>query len=81
LTPSRNECDPGLPVPGCQPGDLTKRMACPWQADFFQCTIEYINFSDSEVNKVRIIKTSKLIILHAKKHHFIDVMLIKRLGG
>jgi L-lysine 6-oxidase len=51
LTPSRNECDPGLLVPGCQPGDLTKRMACPWQADFFQCTIQYINFSDSEVNK------------------------------
>mgnify|MGYP006129528273 CR=1 FL=1 len=47
----------------------------------FLCTIEYIKFSDSEVNKARIIKTSKLIILHAKKHHFIDVMLIKRLGG
>jgi hypothetical protein len=27
------------------------------------------------------ISSSKLIILHAKKHHFIDVMLMKRLGG
>jgi hypothetical protein len=31
LTPSRDECAGG----GCEPGDLTKRMACPWQADFF----------------------------------------------
>jgi len=48
LTPSRDECDGG----GCEPGDLTKRMACPWQADFFQCTIQYINFTDPAVNKV-----------------------------
>ncbi|MCL4106386.1 UNVERIFIED_CONTAM: hypothetical protein GTU68_003547 [Idotea baltica] len=47
LTPSRDECDGG----GCQPGDLTKRMACPWQADFFQCTIQNINFTDPAVNK------------------------------
>ncbi len=47
LTPSRDECEGG----GCQPGDLTKRMACPWQADFFQCTIQNINFTDSAVNK------------------------------
>jgi L-lysine 6-oxidase len=26
-------------------------MACPWQADFFQCTIQYINFTDPAVNK------------------------------
>jgi L-lysine 6-oxidase len=47
LTPSRDECEGG----GCEPGDLTKRMACPWQADFFQCTIQYINFTNSSVNK------------------------------
>ena len=47
LTPSRDECEGG----GCEPGDLTKRMACPWQADFFQCTIQYINFTDPSVNK------------------------------
>jgi L-lysine 6-oxidase len=38
LTASRDECEGG----GCEPGDLTKRMACPWQADFFQCTVQYI---------------------------------------
>jgi len=47
LTPSRDECEGG----GCEPGDLTKRMACPWQADFFQCTIQLINFTDPSVNK------------------------------
>jgi L-lysine 6-oxidase len=46
LTPFRDECEGG----GCEPGDLTKRMACPWQADFFQCTIEYINFTDPTAN-------------------------------
>lgn len=48
LTPSRDECEGG----GCEPGDLTKRMACPWQADFFQCTIQYVNFTNPAVNKV-----------------------------
>ncbi|EGM78558.1 hypothetical protein Rhein_1334 [Rheinheimera sp. A13L] len=47
LTPSRDECEGG----GCQPGDLTKRMACPWQADFFQCTVQPVNFTVPEVNK------------------------------
>jgi L-lysine 6-oxidase len=47
LTPSRDECEGG----GCEPGDLTKRMACPWQADFFQCTVQPINFTDDAVNK------------------------------
>lgn len=37
---------------GCEPGDLTKRMAIPWQADFFQCTLQYVNFSDPNINKV-----------------------------
>ncbi len=50
LTPSRDECEGG----GCEPGDLTKRMACPWQADFFQCTIQYINFTDPSVNKATV---------------------------
>ncbi|GAB5400315.1 MAG: hypothetical protein Aureis2KO_19000 [Aureisphaera sp.] len=47
LSPSRDECEGG----GCEPGDLTKRMACPWQADFFQCTIQLINFSVPAINK------------------------------
>ncbi len=47
LTPSRDECEGG----GCEPGDLTKRMACPWQADFFQCTIQPVNFTNPAVNK------------------------------
>ncbi len=49
LTPSRDECEDGSG--GCEPGDLTKRMACPWQADFFQCTIQYVNFTDPTINK------------------------------
>ncbi|QEC53510.1 L-lysine 6-oxidase [Anseongella ginsenosidimutans] len=47
LTPSRDESEGG----GCEPGDLTKRMACPWQADFFQCTIQYVNFTNPSQNK------------------------------
>lgn len=47
LDPNRDECEGG----GCQPGDLTKRMACPWQADFFQCTFQNVNFTDPNSNK------------------------------
>jgi hypothetical protein len=36
---------------GCEPGDLTKRMAIPWQADFFQCSIQFVNFTDPDINK------------------------------
>jgi L-lysine 6-oxidase len=36
---------------GCEPGDLTKRMAIPWQSDFFQCTLQFINFTDPRINK------------------------------
>jgi L-lysine 6-oxidase len=36
---------------GCEAGDLTKRMAIPWQADFFQCSIQYINFTDHVTNE------------------------------
>lgn len=50
LDPNRDECEGG----GCQPGDLTKRMACPWQADFFNCTVQSVNFTDPKINKVNI---------------------------
>lgn len=50
LSPMRDECE----TPGCEPGDLTKRMACPWQADFFQCTIQYVNFTEPSVNKAQV---------------------------
>ncbi|EAR28177.1 hypothetical protein PTD2_20217 [Pseudoalteromonas tunicata D2] len=50
LTPSRDECEGG----GCQPGDLTKRMACPWQADFFQCTVQPVNFTEPLINKATL---------------------------
>lgn len=49
LSTTADECLPGSD--GCEPGDLTKRMAIPWQADFFQCSIQYINFTDPNVNK------------------------------
>lgn len=51
LTLTRDECDPSNPTSGCEPGDLTKRMAIPWQADFFNCTIQHVNFSDPNINK------------------------------
>jgi len=35
---------------GCEPGDLTKRMSVPWQADFFQCTVQHVNFRDPKTN-------------------------------
>lgn len=47
LDPNRDECEGG----GCEPGDLTKRMACPWQADFFQCTVQPVNFTNPRANK------------------------------
>jgi DNA-binding beta-propeller fold protein YncE len=47
LNPLRDETRGG----GCEPGDLTKRMSPPWQADFFECNIEYISFApDKNVN-------------------------------
>ncbi|NET55638.1 MAG: hypothetical protein F6K47_05550 [Symploca sp. SIO2E6] len=36
----------------CEPGDLTKRMAVPWQADFYNCSIQLVNYTDPDVNKV-----------------------------
>lgn len=58
LSPSENETEPPANDPtavtglGCEPGDMTKRMAIPWQADFFACTLQNVNFSDPDVNKV-----------------------------
>lgn len=43
LTVNRDECETNE---GCEPGDLTKRMACPWQADFINCTVQPINFTN-----------------------------------
>lgn len=47
LSTTHDECEGG----GCEPGDLTKRMAIPWQADFFQCTAQFINFTNPLINK------------------------------
>ena len=44
LSINRDECD--VKNTGCEPGDLTKRMACPWQADFLNCSVQEVNFSD-----------------------------------
>jgi L-lysine 6-oxidase len=46
-----DETDPNNEQPGCEPGDLTKRMAIPWQADFFQCTYQLVNFTEPNANK------------------------------
>lgn len=48
LSPSRDETLAGT---GCQPGDLTKRMAIPWQADFFDCSVQDVNFTTPQANK------------------------------
>lgn len=36
---------------GTEPGDLTKRMAIPWQADFFDCTVQTPNITNPAVNQ------------------------------
>jgi hypothetical protein len=43
--------DETLSGQGCEPGDLTKRMAIPWQADFFNCIAQFINFSRPDANQ------------------------------
>ena len=48
LDPFRDETIAG---DGCQPGDLTKRMAIPWQADFFDCSEQDVNFTTPLTNK------------------------------
>ncbi len=50
LDPNEDECEPiSWKNPyvgrGCEPGDLTKRMAIPWQADFYDCSVQMISFS------------------------------------
>ena len=47
LDPARDETER---PDGCEPGDLTKRMAIPWQADFYQCSVQNINFTDPARN-------------------------------
>ena len=36
---------------GCEPGDLTKRMAIPWQSDFAECTIQTPNITNPHINQ------------------------------
>lgn len=56
LSPGADECEPvswnapGIGL-GCEPGDLTKRMAIPWQADFYDCSVQMINFDDPNIVK------------------------------
>jgi L-lysine 6-oxidase len=47
LDPWRDETET---ADGCEPGDLTKRMAIPWQADFHQCSVQNVNFTDPAHN-------------------------------
>lgn len=37
---------------GLEPGDLTKYMALPWQADFNECTTQTINITYADWNKI-----------------------------
>lgn len=51
LSPDNDECKPiswdkPMVGKGCEPGDLTKRMAIPWQADFYDCSVQMISFAD-----------------------------------
>jgi len=48
LSLDRNECAGG----GCEPGDLTKRMAIPWMADFHECTVQTPNITNINVNQL-----------------------------
>lgn len=36
---------------GCEPGDLTKRMAIPWQSDFAECTVQTPNITNAHINQ------------------------------
>lgn len=48
LTWDRNECVEG----SCEPGDLTKRMAIPWMADFHECTVQTPNITNIHTNQL-----------------------------
>ncbi|MBV9684094.1 MAG: LodA/GoxA family CTQ-dependent oxidase [Solirubrobacterales bacterium] len=50
-SPPDDETNPDESDPGSEPGALTKRMLPPWQADFYQCSIEYVSFGDPNVNQ------------------------------
>lgn len=50
LNPDRDETAPEESPDGCEPGDLTKRMAIPWTSDLFECNIQRINFTDEDKN-------------------------------
>ncbi|MEM7531445.1 MAG: CTQ-dependent lysine 6-oxidase LodA [Chloroflexota bacterium] len=47
LSTTADEAD-GL---GCQPGDMTKRMAIPWQSDFLYCSAQTPNITNPTVNQ------------------------------
>lgn len=49
LDPTLDETADAL---GCEPGDLTKRMASPWQADFQDCTAQPVHFTDPQTTNV-----------------------------
>ncbi len=36
---------------GCEPGDITKRMAIPWQSDFQECTVQTPNITNPTINQ------------------------------
>jgi L-lysine 6-oxidase len=46
---SATEYDETISGEGCEPGDLTKRMSIPWQADFIWCTFQHVNFGNPGV--------------------------------
>ena len=48
LSPTADEAE----GQGCEPGDLTKRMAIPWQADFHECTVQTPNISNRAINQM-----------------------------
>jgi len=50
---------------GCEPGDLTKRMACPWQSDLFECNIQHINFTDKNKNATTRLELEEPPTYHA----------------
>ncbi len=47
---SMQDYDETISGEGCEPGDLTKRMSTPWQADLFQCSVQHVNFTEPDKN-------------------------------
>ena len=50
LSTTANETEFG--AQGCEPGDLTKRMAIPWMADFHECTVQTPNITNIHINQM-----------------------------